>query len=223
MAKDIRFEEDMRKAIAAGVDKLADTVKVTLGPKGRNVIMYQPPNGGDPSLKAQPGAPAFVTNDGVTVAKACVLPDAYENMGAELCRTAAIKTNEDAGDGTTTAVILTQALIKGGLRNLAAGAFPLALNRGLRSAAEVAAEALKEEAKPVTTREELSQVATISCQDPAIGALIGDHGDVGCNSVLNPGTVISKGSRVYPLTSVRGVIPAGVIVKSLNNIAIMHE
>ena len=185
MAKDIRFEEDMRKAIAAGVDKLADTVKVTLGPKGRNVIMYQPPNGGDPSLKAQPGAPAFVTNDGVTVAKACVLPDAYENMGAELCRTAAIKTNEDAGDGTTTAVILTQALIKGGLRNLAAGAFPLALNRGLRGAAEVAAEALKEEAKPVTTREELSQVATISCQDPAIGALIGEALDrIGEEGVL---------------------------------------
>ena len=137
MARDIIFDEELRKGLVAGMDKLAGAVKITLGPKGRNALMYQPPNlheasgAADPTLPAQPGAPIYVSNDGVTIARSIALPDPYENMGAELLKEAAVRTNEEAGDGTTTAVILTQAILEEGIRIVVAGAHPLAVKRGI--------------------------------------------------------------------------------------------
>ena len=176
MAKQIIYHERMRQKTMAGIDKLADAVKVTLGPKGRNVIMYQKANirGADYADRAQTGASALVTNDGVTIARSIVLADEVENMAAQLVKEAAQKTNDAAGDGTTTATILTRAIMKEGYKNIAAGAHPLALRDGIRKAAELVAAELKEGAKRITSREEISQVASISCQDEALGDLIGE-------------------------------------------------
>ena len=176
MTKDILYNEEMRKYLISGIDQVADAVKVTLGPKGRNVIMYQKPNLRDTeySDRAQKGAHALVTNDGVTIAKAIVLQNPAENMGAELIKEAPIKTNDTAGDGTTTATVLAQAILREGIRSVAAGAHPMALRKGITGAAEVAFEQLMDTAKPVDSQNALSRIAAISCQDPSHGEMIGE-------------------------------------------------
>ncbi|MCL2780108.1 MAG: chaperonin GroEL [Actinomycetia bacterium] len=162
MAKILSFDEDARRALERGINQLADTVKVTLGPRGRNVVL-------DKSF----GAPV-ITNDGVTIAREIELADPYENLGAQLAKTVATKTNDVAGDGTTTATVLAQALVKAGLRNVAAGANPGALKRGIDAAVEAVNQALDAAAKPVAGEQAIAEVATISGQDAAIGALIGE-------------------------------------------------
>ena len=160
MAKQIFYQEVARKKLKAGVDKLADAVKITLGPKGRNVVL-------DKGF----GVPT-ITNDGVTVAKEVELEDRTENLGAEIVKEVAEKTNDIAGDGTTTAVVLAQAIIAAGLKNVAAGADPMALRRGIEKAKDKVVEALKRMAKPISDKTEISQVATISAADQEIGNLI---------------------------------------------------
>jgi len=162
MAKQIKFQEEARKQIKAGADKLADAVKVTLGPKGRNVVL-------DKGF----GAPT-ITNDGVTIAKEIELEDKIENLGAEIVKEVAEKTNDVAGDGTTTAVVLAQAIITQGLKNVAAGANPLALRRGIEKGVEKVVEVLSGMAKQITTKEEMAQVATISAEDKELGNLIAE-------------------------------------------------
>ncbi|OMH34993.1 chaperonin GroEL [Tersicoccus sp. Bi-70] len=161
MAKQLQFNDAARKALEAGVDKLADTVKVTLGPRGRNVV-----------LDKKWGAPT-ITNDGVTIAREVELDDPYENMGAQLAKEVATKTNDVAGDGTTTATVLAQALVKEGLRNVAAGAAPGALKRGIEVAVEAIANRLKENARDIEGNE-VAHVATISAQDRQIGELLAE-------------------------------------------------
>ena len=162
MAKEIKFSEEARKSLERGVNKLADTVKVTLGPKGRNVI-----------LQKSFGAP-LITNDGVTIAKEIELEDTYENMGSELVKEVATKTNDIAGDGTTTATVLTQAIVREGLKNVAAGSNPILLRRGINKAVEIAVATLKANSKNVENKEAIAQVATISGGDEVIGKLIAD-------------------------------------------------
>jgi chaperonin GroEL len=162
MAKIIKFNEDARRALERGVDKLADAVKVTLGPRGRNVV-----------IDKKFGAPT-ITNDGVTIAREIELDDPYENLGAQLAKSVATKTNDVAGDGTTTATVLAQALVHEGLRNVAAGANPLALGRGMTAAVTAVQEALDAAAIPVADRAAIAGVATISAQDAEVGELIGE-------------------------------------------------
>ncbi len=184
----IAYGDDVRAQMMEGVNLLADAVKVTLGPKGRNVAMPQKANlyGADYSDAASPDAPVLITNDGVTIAKSIILPDSLQNMGAQLCKEAAIVANDEAGDGTTTAIVLTQALLREAFRNVAAGADPLAIRRGIQSAAEVLVSALRKIAVPVETREDLTRVATVSCQDETLGALVGEAMDrVGLEGVIN--------------------------------------
>ena len=162
MAKQIKYGEDARRALEQGVNTLADTVKITIGPKGRNVV-----------LDKKYGSP-LITNDGVTIAKEIELEDPFENMGAQLIKEVSTKTNDIAGDGTTTAVVLAQAIIREGLKNVAAGANPIILKKGLMDACEVACEAVKKTSKLVETKEAIAQVASISAGDNAIGQLISD-------------------------------------------------
>ena len=162
MAKQFKYGDDARKALEAGVDALANTVKITLGPKGRNVVLDRPY-----------GAP-LVTNDGVTIAKDVVLSDPFENMGAQIIREVATKTNDVAGDGTTTASVLAQAIVKEGLKNVAAGANPMVLKRGIMYATDVAVEELKKISKDVEDKTAIEQVASISAGDEKIGQLISD-------------------------------------------------
>ncbi|MFD2090241.1 chaperonin GroEL [Blastococcus deserti] len=162
MAKIIKFNEDARRSLERGVDKLADAVKVTLGPRGRNVV-----------LDKKFGAPT-ITNDGVTIAREVDLEDPYENLGAQLAKNVATKTNDVAGDGTTTATVLAQALVHEGMRNVAAGANPMALGRGMRAAVDVVSAQLDKAATPVEERAAIAGVATISAQDAQVGELIGE-------------------------------------------------
>ena len=162
MAKEIKYGSEARAALGAGVDKLANTVRVTLGPKGRNVVL-------DKSF----GAP-LITNDGVTIAKEIELEDAFENMGAQLVKEVATKTNDVAGDGTTTATVLTQAMVNEGFKNLEAGANPIVLRRGMKKATDVAVASLKEMSQPVNGKEQISRVAAISAGDEEIGNLVAD-------------------------------------------------
>src|SRR4051812_7088983 len=162
MAKILSFSDDARHLLEHGVNSLADTVKVTLGPRGRNVV-----------LDKKFGAPT-ITNDGVTIAKEIELANPYENLGAQLVKEVATKTNDVAGDGTTTATVLAQALVREGLRNVAAGANPTSLKRGIEAAVKAVNDALLEKAQPVATREDIAQVATISAQDATIGDLIAE-------------------------------------------------
>lgn len=175
MAKTIVYSEEFRRKMLSGINQLADTIKITLGPNGRNVVMYQKAElqGAEYSDRAMAGAKAMVINDGVTIAKGIVLEDPVENMGARLMREVSSKTNDLVGDGTTTATVLTQAILNKSLTNLAAGAHPLLMNKGITGAAKVAVEALAEAAVPVSTQEEISRVAAISCQDEKIGAIVG--------------------------------------------------
>lgn len=162
MAKQIRYGEDARRALERGVNQLADTVKITLGPKGRNVV-----------LDKKFGSPT-ITNDGVTIAKEIELECPFENMGAQLVKEVATKTNDVAGDGTTTATLLAQAIIREGLKNVAAGANPMILKKGINKAVEVAVEELKKNSKPVESKGAIAQVAAISAADEAIGGLIAE-------------------------------------------------
>ena len=162
MAKMIVYGEEARKKLQAGIDQLADTVKVTLGPKGRNVV-----------LGKKFGAP-LVTNDGVTIAKEVELEDAFENMGAQLIREVATKTNDVAGDGTTTATVLAQAITREGLKNLSAGANPMVMRKGIEKAVEAAVAAIKEHSVPVNGSDDIARVGTVSSGDASIGALIAE-------------------------------------------------
>jgi len=162
MAKEIRFSEDARRGMLRGVDALANVVKVTLGPKGRNVV-----------LEKKFGSP-LITNDGVTIAKEIELEDSFENMGAQLVKEVATKTNDIAGDGTTTATVLAQAMIREGLKNVTAGANPMVIRKGIDKAVKAAVEKLKEISKPVEGRSNISQVAAISAADEEVGELIAD-------------------------------------------------
>ncbi|MBR4971562.1 MAG: chaperonin GroEL [Oscillospiraceae bacterium] len=162
MAKMIVYGEEARKKLQLGIDQLADTVKVTLGPKGRNVV-----------LGKKYGAP-LITNDGVTIAKEIELEDAFENMGAQLIREVATKTNDVAGDGTTTATVLAQSITREGLKNLSAGANPIVMRKGIEKAVAAAVESIKENSVPVSGSEDIARVGTVSSGDPAIGALIAE-------------------------------------------------
>ena len=162
MAKDINYGEDARSKLLAGVNKLADTVKVTLGPKGRNVVL-------DKSY----GSP-LITNDGVTIAKDIELEDKFENMGAQLVKEVSEKTNDVAGDGTTTATVLAQNMIREGVKNVAAGSDPMALKRGMDKTTDEAVKILKDMSVPVKGREDIARVATISANNEEIGNLIAD-------------------------------------------------
>ncbi len=162
MAKQIVYGEDARKALQSGIDQLADTVKITLGPKGRNVV-----------LDKKFGAP-LITNDGVTIAKEIELDDAFENMGAQLVKEVSVKTNDVAGDGTTTATLLAQALVNEGMKNVAAGANPMVVKKGIQQAVETAVKALTDNSKAISGTEDIARVATISSGDEYIGKLIAE-------------------------------------------------
>ena len=162
MAKQIKYGVEARKALEAGVNQLADTVRVTLGPKGRNVVL-------DKSF----GAP-LITNDGVTIAKEIELQDPYENMGAQLIKEVASKTNDVAGDGTTTATVLAQAMVNEGMKNLAAGANPIVLRKGMKKATDAAVEAIKKMSKPINGKEQIARVAAISASDDEVGTMVAD-------------------------------------------------
>ncbi len=173
MAKILKFDEEARRALESGVNRMADTVRVTLGPRGRNVV-----------LDKKFGAPT-ITNDGVSIAREVELDDPFENMGAQLLKEVATKTNDVAGDGTTTATVLAQALIRHGLRNVAAGANPMSLKRGIEKAVAASVEAIAEQAKEIDDRAEIAQVASISAADSGIGAVIADAIDkVGKDGVV---------------------------------------
>ncbi len=174
MAKEIKFDEEARRALERGVNILADAVKITLGPKGRYVV-----------LDKKFGAPT-ITNDGVTIAREIEVADVFENQGAQLVREVATKTNDVAGDGTTTATLLAQAIVREGLRNVAAGANPMALKRGIELAVEAAVEAIKKQAKEISGKEDIARVATISADDRIIGDVIADAIEkVGKDGVVN--------------------------------------
>ena len=162
MAKEIKYGIDARKALEEGVNKLANTVRVTLGPKGRNVVL-------DKSY----GAP-LITNDGVTIAKDIELEDKFENMGAQLVKEVATKTNDVAGDGTTTATVLAQAMVNAGMKNLAAGANPIVLRRGMKKATECAVEAIAKMSEKVTGKDQIAKVASISAGDAEVGQMVAD-------------------------------------------------
>src|SRR3989440_1920585 len=172
-AKLITFDEEARRALERGMDKLANAVRITLGPKGRNVV-----------LEKKWGAPT-ITNDGVSIAKEIELEDPEERIGAELVKEVAKKTNDVAGDGTTTATVLAQAMVKEGLRNVAAGANPMSLKRGIEAAVEAAVEAIKNQAKDIEEKDEIAHVAAISAADPEIGEQIAEAMDkVGKDGVI---------------------------------------
>ncbi|HBM75744.1 MAG TPA: molecular chaperone GroEL, partial [Clostridiaceae bacterium] len=162
MAKQIKYGEEARRALQKGVDKLADTVKITLGPKGRNVV-----------LDKKFGAP-LITNDGVTIAKEIELEDPFENMGAQLVKEVATKTNDVAGDGTTTATLLAQAIIREGLKNVAAGANPMLIRSGIKKAVDAAVDEIKKISKPINGKDDIARVAAISASDEETGKLIAD-------------------------------------------------
>ncbi|HZG86151.1 chaperonin GroEL [Paenibacillus sp.] len=181
MAKEIKFSEDARRAMLRGVDALANAVKVTLGPKGRNVV-----------LEKKFGSP-LITNDGVTIAKEIELEDAFENMGAQLVKEVATKTNDVAGDGTTTATVLAQAMIREGLKNVTAGANPMVVRKGIEKAVRAAVEELKKISKPVEGKQSIAQVAAISAADEEVGQLIADA----MEKVGNDGVITVEESKGF--------------------------
>ena len=179
MAKQLIYGEEARKALMKGVDALSNTVKITLGPKGRNVV-----------LDKKYGAP-LITNDGVTIAKEIELPDPFENMGAQLVKEVATKTNDIAGDGTTTATVLAQALISEGMKNVAAGANPMVVRKGMQEAVDAAVEAIKKNSKVVEGKDDIARVATVSSSDPFVGDLIADA----MEKVTNDGVITIEESK----------------------------
>ena len=191
MAKQIQYGEQARRSLEKGVNALADTVKITLGPKGRNVV-----------LDKKYGAP-LITNDGVTIAKEIELEDPFENMGAQLVKEVSTKTNDVAGDGTTTATLLAQAIIREGLRNLAAGANPMVLKKGIEAATEAAVKGLRELSQPISGKQAIAQVAANSAADETIGQLISDAMEtVGADGVI---TVEESKTMTTGMTTVEGM------------------
>ncbi|MDO4371471.1 MAG: TCP-1/cpn60 chaperonin family protein, partial [Clostridia bacterium] len=191
MAKQIKYGEEARRALEAGINTLADTVKITLGPKGRNVV-----------LDKKFGAP-LITNDGVTIAKEIELEDPFENMGAQLVREVSVKTNDVAGDGTTTATLLAQALIREGLKNVAAGANPMVIKKGIEMATDAAVASLTSISKPIEGKHAIAQVASISSGDENVGNLIADAMEkVGKDGVI---TVEESKTMKTELTVVEGM------------------
>ena len=198
MAKMIAFDEDARRGLERGMNILADAVKVTLGPKGRNVV-----------LEKKWGAPT-ITNDGVSIAKEIELEDPWEKIGAELVKEVAKKTDDVAGDGTTTATVLAQALVREGLRNVAAGANPMALKRGIEKAVEAVAQSLLKTAKEVETKEQIAATASISAADPVIGQLIAEAMDkVGKEGVITveESQSLRPGARAHRRHALRQGLP----------------
>ncbi|WP_288528882.1 TCP-1/cpn60 chaperonin family protein, partial [uncultured Secundilactobacillus sp.] len=179
MAKELKFSEDARAAMLRGVDQLADTVKTTIGPKGRNVVLEQ--SYGSPTI----------TNDGVTIAKAIELSDHFENLGAKLVAEVASKTNDIAGDGTTTATVLTQAIVNEGMKNVTAGANPVGIRRGIEKATNAAVEALHKMSHKVATKDDIAQIAAISSASEETGKLIADA----MEKVGNDGVITIEESR----------------------------
>ena len=207
MAKQIIYGEEARKALQTGIDKLADTVKITLGPKGRNVV-----------LDKKFGAP-LITNDGVTIAKEIELEDAFENMGAQLVKEVATKTNDAAGDGTTTATLLAQALVREGMKNVAAGANPMVLKRGMQKAVDEAVKAIIEHSKKVDGSDDIARVATVSADNEFVGKLIAEAmektaKEAGVRIVSGDTKVAGKGQvdGVFITTTGIGEITDGVEV-----------
>ena len=201
MSKLIEYDETARRAMEVGVNKLADTVRVTLGPRGRHVV-----------LAKSFGGPT-VTNDGVTVAREIDLEDPFENLGAQLVKSVATKTNDVAGDGTTTATVLAQALIKGGLRVVAAGANPIALGSGISKAADAVSEALLAAATPVSDKNAIAQVATVASRDEQIGELVGEAmSKVGHDGVVSVEESSTLGTEleVHRRRWLRQGLPVGV-------------
>ena len=179
MAKEIKYGAEARAALEAGVNKLADTVRVTIGPKGRNVVL-------DKSF----GAP-LITNDGVTIAKEIELEDGFENMGAQLIREVAARTNDVAGDGTTTATVLAQAMVNAGMKNLAAGANPIVLRKGMKKATDKAVEAIADMSSKVTSKEQIARVAAVSSGDESVGQMVADA----MEKVSNDGVITIEESK----------------------------
>ncbi|NLA73792.1 MAG: chaperonin GroEL, partial [Clostridiales bacterium] len=179
MAKQIIYSEDARKALQSGIDQLSDTIKITLGPKGRNVV-----------LDKKYGAP-LITNDGVTIAKEIDLEDEFENMGAQLVKEVATKTNDVAGDGTTTATLLAQAMVREGMKNVVAGANPMVVKKGIKVAVDTVVEALKNNSKTVKDSSDISRIATISAGDENIGELIAEA----MNKVTADGVITVEESK----------------------------
>ena len=179
MAKQIQYGEEARRSLEAGVNQLANTVKITLGPKGRNVV-----------LDKKFGSP-LITNDGVTIAKEIELADPFENMGAQLVKEVATKTNDIAGDGTTTATLLAQALIREGLKNVAAGANPMIVRKGIQKAVDAAVEYIVANSQKVSGRDDIARVASVSSADETIGNLIADA----MEKVTNDGVITVEESK----------------------------
>ena len=206
MAKQIKYGEDARKALEKGVNTLADTVKITLGPKGRNVV-----------LDKKYGTP-LITNYGVTIAKEIELEDPFENMGAQLVKEVSTKTNDVAGDGTTTAVVLAQAIIREGLKNLAAGANPVILKKGIAKAVNVAVDQIKNISKPIETKTAIAQVASISAGDEAVGTLVSDAmekvGKDGVISIQESKTMKTELTTVEGMSFDRGYASAYMVTNT---------
>ncbi|MBP3894069.1 MAG: molecular chaperone GroEL [Atopobiaceae bacterium] len=221
--------EAAREALLGGIDELAAAVGSTLGPKGRNVAMHQKANlhGADYGDRARAGAPVLITNDGVTIAKEISFADPVKNMGAQLMKEAAVKANDEAGDGTTTAIVLAQALLQGAFRNIAAGADPLALRRGVKAAGDLVVERLVASAVPVVTEDDIAHVATISCQDETLGAMVGEAiYRVGLEGVVN----IDDSQRVETTLTVdegivfdRGLISPHMATDTRSGEAVLEE
>ncbi|MDU2709339.1 MAG: chaperonin GroEL [Finegoldia magna] len=215
MAKQIKFSDDARKSMVEGINKLSDTVKVTLGPKGRNVV-----------LDKEYGAP-LITNDGVSIAREIELEDEYENMCAQLVKEVATKTNDVAGDGTTTATLLAQAIIREGLKNLAAGANPIVLQKGIRKAVEKSVEAIKARSHSVTTKEEIANVGSVSAADETIGKLIAEAMEkVGNNGVITVEESKSMGTTLNVVEGMefdRGYVSPYMVSDSDKMVAAMED
>ncbi|MFB9907119.1 chaperonin GroEL [Allokutzneria oryzae] len=215
MPKQISFDEDARRALERGVNQLADVVKVTLGPRGRHVV-----------LDKKFGGPT-VTNDGVTIAREVELDDAYENLGAQLAKTVATKTNDVAGDGTTTATVLAQAMVRVGLRNVAAGANPTALGKGIEAAADAVVEALKAKATPVKGRDNIAQVGTVSSRDETIGALLGEAmekvGENGVITIEESSTLTTELDITEGLDFDKGFISAHFVTDAESQEAVLED
>ena len=215
MAKQLKFGDDARRALEKGLNTLADTVKITLGPKGRNVV-----------LDKKYGAPT-ITNDGVTIAKEIDLDDPFENMGAQLIKEVATKTNDVAGDGTTTATLLAQAIVREGLKNLAASANPMGLKRGIEKATDAAVEALKEMSRPISGKQDIAQVASISAGDETVGQLISDAMDIvgkdGVISVEESKTMKTELNTVEGMQFDRGYASAYMVTDADKMEAVLED
>ena len=216
MAKMIKFNEEARRSILNGINALADTVKITLGPKGRNVV-----------LDLDQNAPPVIVNDGVTIAKTIELRDPFENMGAQLLKEVAIKTNDIAGDGTTTAIVLAQAMIKEGMKNIAAGANPVLIKRGIDLATKVVVKCIKDYSKMINNKSSIAHVASISSGDADIGAMIADAieqvGTDGVITVEESKTMVTNMSRVEGMQFDKGYITPHMVTDPEKMVAVLED